>query len=230
MTEHRDLLFYVDRLRAPYRDPVVQVNENRIQCVNHVERDGLLKQLRDAIYSGIGHHGASSAGAFRLPFDAGALTLYSHLEDEIGAAFYNLTGEPVYLELERTLSAWYLAHTEQVRKGRLTLLDDDRALVWVRGWVGRVEDLFNPPSTLSLRDDDGRPSACPACHTRFAFDVDSGDRVFALRVEIRDPAHEVFGSVRGLCRACGAEWRGEVEARGLALRLGSVVDEGEVAA
>lgn len=249
MTDHKDLLYYVDRLRAPFRDVVVQKRSyqvdgrvHEITCTSHTDREGLLKQLRDAVIGGIGSHGASTLGAERIPVNVGALGLYERIEREIGDRFVELTDQPVYLELERTLTGWYMEHSRRVMSGRLTLKDDDRALVTVRGWVNAVEDMFNPSTVLELtvprsetRETRHRvrsyagdrvetvpavhvwsePAPCPECKSRWGNDPRTGDRMFALVVEYRSAGVPPVTELRAVCRFCEHEWVGEDAVKGL---------------
>jgi len=144
------LLDAVDRLTRPRSSWVLQANEAGIQCRSEVKHDPLLQQLREAVVGGIGSHAGSSAGHERLPFDAGALKLYSEIEDALTVMFVELVQEPVYLELERTARQWYLAYSNKVRAGQVPDSDVADTLNQLERWAHQIEGKFDPPQKLEL--------------------------------------------------------------------------------
>ena len=154
-----DLHFYVDRLRAPYSEPVrqertydVDGTAYTIQCVSHTRHPSLLQQLREAAYAGIGGVGASALGSERIPLNDRAIQLYAAIVKEIGSRYAEAAGaQPsADLEPERVVGLWAAQVRNLVRDGDLPAEALDEARDTARGWVHRIEAHFNPPKQLEL--------------------------------------------------------------------------------
>lgn len=242
MTE-RDMLWYVDRLRAPYTERHNQVFPDGRRKVTKVQHDGLLKQLRDSVYGGIGATGRSGTDPLaRLPIDANALHLYERIENQIRWALERATHQPGHVSVEQTLTDWYVAHTNDVSRGLVSPDADDRAFHMVMGWVTAIDEHFNRPITFELTvtrtwEVDGEvrstdytggvrtrivtrtrskkmPAPCPECRERYGTD-ESGARIFALHAEARETEPGVYGHLRAHCAACGHEWFGDLQVKEL---------------
>lgn len=252
------LLHYVNRLRYPYSDVVVNEKHYRVGaapgapgarhtiiCVSHTDRDPLLQQLRDAVHSSFGSHGAATRGSERIPFNADALELYAAISKSIGDEYYEVADanpDPRW-EPEEVLGKWLLLIENGVRGGTIDEGYPEAARSEARGWVDRIEGLFNPPRKLELtvvrQVTEHRkravqtytrgtqieeiqvtrevriPAPCPECEERYAYDAGTGNRRFALVLEYWELGAETFGKLRATCGACGYEWHGQDAARNL---------------
>lgn len=227
------------------KSPKVIQSKNGISCVSQPRQDSLLEQLRDAVAGGIMGHANSSDSSGKWPINAGALTLYTELEETAGQWHYELTGTPSHLYPETNLSEWYLALTKARAADNVTDEHEARALRSLRGWAARITAMFDPPARLELTYRvqvpvvdrrtglpaswaDGtprlrwetRPAPCPACHESFAFDPSTGDQIAALIVEYRRSEGEsALSSATASCRFCERSWSGEFEMRVLRSEL-----------
>lgn len=150
MTEDNELLKAVKALTDTTMTKVLQENEAGIKCVSVVTQEPLLARLRASVVGGIGSHAGSSSASERLPFDAGALALYTKIENTISQWFVDLTGKPIYLAPERTLTNWLVAFEKAYRAGNVpefTLLNRVQTL---QGWAFQIEGKFQPHKKLEL--------------------------------------------------------------------------------
>jgi hypothetical protein len=221
------LLTAVQRLTQPHYD-VVTIDESLAgKTTARLKRDGLLKQLRLAIVGGIGAHEGSTPGRERIPFDTGALELYESIERDITNRWVTVTGRPTFLELETTLTNWYLVTADRHAKGEFTSEQMERILSMVEGWGRKIEGHFDKPRVLELtvlhRQPGGEvrriPAECPSCHESYAFHPVTGDRVFALMLTYRETGANTMQTVEATCRFCGTSWAGGGGARELSYSI-----------
>lgn len=230
------LLNAVQRLTNAYYDRKIIIDDDPDhgtdrQVVASLKRDGLLKQLRTAIVGGIGSHEGAAPGRERIPFDTGAVELYDSIEKDITKRFVNLLQKPVFLELEKNLTEWYLEYTNQYRAGKISAKDYDHATATVESWCRKIEGHFDKPRQLEVtvhvweRDETGAivmediggrqkpkvakrlPAPCPVCGEAYARVPKTGDQVFALVLEYREIGPETIDKATGLCRFCEQVWK-----------------------
>lgn len=238
-----DLLAAVQKLTDPYHDlKIIADDEPGVshdgyelgtdhKTTARLKRDGLLKQLRNAIVGGIGSHEGAAAGRERIPFDTGAMELYDAIERDITERFVVLLRKPLHLELEATLREWRLAFMDAYDKKRVT--DDalHRAVRVMESWATKIENHFDKPKQLEVtinlykRDPesgeivtetiDGKekpvvlrryPAPCPNCGEAFAHNPKTGDKTFSLLLEYRELGVDTISSATGLCRFCEEVW------------------------
>ena len=208
MTDHNWLLDAVDKLTLKHITKVSQSNEAGISCISEVDHDPLLLQLRDAVAGGIGSHSGSSSPRERIPFDPGALRMWDEIVGKINAWYRDLPNAREERHIHDRLRDWYIDYSNQLRAGKISDTADREIVKLVEGWVRLIEAIFDPPITLELTDEDGQPSACPECGARYAIDPKTGDRITSLGIEYRNLGVETMEKATGLCRSCGATWRG----------------------
>lgn len=241
-----DLLAAVQRLTDPYHDVKRIVDDNPDggtdrSVIAKLKRDGLIKQLRNAVVGGIGSHEGAAAGRERIPFDTGALDLYHAMERDITERFVTLTRKPVYLELERTLREWRAAFEDGYAKKHVTDDTLHNAVHAMEGWARKIEAHFDKPKSLEVtiihkaRPDDApevkfedmlcptkehrHPAPCPVCGEPFAHNPKTGDKTFALLLEYRELGPDTMDSATGLCRFCDAVWKAGSGMRELAYEI-----------
>jgi hypothetical protein len=249
------LLDAVQTLTVPQTVKWVQQNAHGISCTNSAVQDPLVVMLREAVVGGIGSKGGGGAdGKARLPFNAGALTLYDEIDDTVAKEFHRLTHEPVHESIEKNLGAWILAVINGRRAGTIT---EHYEREWQRTldvWIGRIRSMFDPSIVIEISetykeprlDAAGNPrldrlkqpilrttvgpAACPRCSERHAFDRETGDQISALvlRYFNREGDGAVLDGAVAECRFCGAMWAGERGIRELRFAL-NMETSGEVA-
>lgn len=149
MTEENELLEAVDALTNPRTTKITQSNEAGIWCISDVDHTPRLQHLRESIVGGIGSHGGGS-GEDRLPFDAGALALYTAIENEISDWYVALTGQPVHFTPEKTLRQWYIAFDNAHRAGTIRDEQRDERTAQLRGWANQIDGKFDPRKQIEL--------------------------------------------------------------------------------
>lgn len=144
-----ELLDAVDALTLPRTTKIPQANEAGIWCISEVEHTARLAHLRAAIVGGIGSH-AGGSGEDRLPFDAGALALYTEIESAVSAWYVSLTGKSVHLLPETTLRQWYLAFDNAYRAGQVP--DEERFVrtQLLGRWAKQIDGKFEPRKRIEL--------------------------------------------------------------------------------
>lgn len=236
MTGRDALLDAIEVLTKRRPVPVVQERDGHVWTTRTVQ-DSLLAQLRDAKVGGIMQHAGGSDGSERLPFNTGAVTLYTDIEDEVSRWFVDLLRQPVELYPEVTLRKWFRDGIMPLRRrdSRRADVVEKLALRQLTGWTNRIISMFDPPQRLELttlqqvpvidrntglarlRPDgtiwfrtEERPAPCPRCGEGQAYDPTSGDRITSLVVEYRRSEGEsALHSSEATCRFCGATWKGE---------------------
>lgn len=205
-----DLLHWVDRLRAPYTDFVWQPEyvdddgHRRGGKVAAIHQEGMLARLRHAVVGSIGAHaGGAGLDSERLPFNAAARELYDAIEMGISNLYVGLVSRPVFLHPEQTLTEWYIALTNAIRRREVDAGVEDLHRRVLQAWVESVEALFDPPRQREWK------SLCPHCREEWAYDSKTGDRIRALILTYRESNYDQPITVLGAeCRFCGWKWAG----------------------
>jgi hypothetical protein len=194
--------------------------------------DGLLQQLREAVFGGMEAGGGSAFGA-KLPMAEGAFDLLDRIDRQAAEALSLVDPKPTPLgHAEDYVRAWAARVDEGQRvvvSVRATSTDgvvfgelrEYTAIGLVYAWYTAVRDFFNPPSRREIR------AECPSCGVRTLIrDVD-GEKVpvpvFWFR---RDGSGR---TVDAHCDACDqiwlpSQWEWLAKAIG-ALALDSSVDD-----
>lgn len=165
--------------------------------------NGLLQQLREAVFGGMESGGGSSFGS-KLPMDSDALDLLELITEQAASVLAVVDPRPTPLgQAEQYVRLWS-AVTNETTVFRVRVSGGSReftAFGLLRYWVSAVERFFSPRSSSPV------PAPCPAegCGERH---VQSGEgesaRILsALNVEREGSEKRLLG-VR--CSACGAWW------------------------
>lgn len=201
----------VEQLTAPHKKTVGEVTQTV---------DGLLQQLRGAIFLGLETGGAGAAFGSRLPLDASSADLLDEIDRQAAEVLVAVSHMPVpYGTTESYVRLWAGQTTEQ-KLFTVTVRQtvDNPEKVWaethgptvfsaqaqysayqlVSLWVERIEDLFNPPSTREIR------ANCPACDARYVFKVKDGQHVRSAALNfVRDKDGNTLAAK---CSACTVSW------------------------
>jgi uncharacterized protein with PIN domain len=195
----------INRLTEPH--PVTLVRDSGTEYPMH---EGLLQQLRAAVFSGMEGGGAGSAFGSKPPIDAGATDLLDAIDYQAAEALIALTGRPApYGRTEDYVLEWAATVDPEKRvivTNAATRSDEtvyrERAEYTAHSlaarWVRRIEEFFNPPRVRPIQ------APCPDCKTRFVARDKDGQRVQADALNIYFRADGAVDSAR--CSACQAEW------------------------
>jgi len=165
----------------------------------------LLDQLEAGVAGGIGSHAGASPARERMPIDAGALQLVDDISSTVMGWKLRLSKGARFGSLSFRLRDWYVAYIGTVRSEH-----SDREYERVlSGWQGQVSGMFDPPTRLEIT------APCPLCAARFTVDALTGNSGAAVVVEYREVGAATLDEASGLCRACGAVWKGRSALREL---------------
>jgi hypothetical protein len=205
----------VERLTRAHEVPI----HNDDEGTTVASRDGLLQQLREAVF-GSSDRGATAANKAKLPMNAAALDLYTLIDRQVaevwGAAFSRVPGA----EKPEALVAQWSAHVdpfaivrystpETVRRWSDKFREDVEHVVWTLNeaspynllarWHRAISELFDPPRLIT------NPAACVSCGARSSYRRLDGQTVksTALVIEV-DRMTNRPKEVR--CLACEASW------------------------
>lgn len=206
-----------------------------------VTENGLLDQLRQAVFGGMENGGSGSAFGSKPPIDAAALDLLEEITVQATEALAQVDPRPTpYGQAEKYVALFAAAVEESaviVVTALDTLADDVKtahgvprvyrrkveatALNHVRRWVAQIEAFFNPPSLGEII------APCPNCEVEFTWKTVDGQaipsRVFNFH---RD---RVTGETYAAkCSHCGQEY-GPVMFERLARVLGALAEEETIA-
>lgn len=200
MTDNR-LLDAVDELTKPTRTKLIQdgphgeLVEGRRTIT--VEQPSLLEQLDTAIRSSMG--GASTSGASlafeRGLLDAGALfaaiKINAAIKDWCRGLNVKTTNNPT-----TDLRAWYAATlSHEFPPGA-----EEYRIRTMRGWVGQIRSLLDPPREKDL------PDACPLCGATEWWDPKTSHKFLRPLVIRYRPGPDMVQDAKGMCRACETVW------------------------
>jgi hypothetical protein len=197
----QDLRSLVQTLTRPRK---IDTRDDHGHLIAATRHPAMLTELRDAKASTIGQGGSGKLPHERGTLNAGASELYTSIEKRVRSWAIRSGYRPPstgWPPLEEVLAHWY-ARTDGDPN-----LDPAHFTRVLRGWVGAISDLMDPPYRFPLEH------PCPECGAEWTDgDIDLGtDPNRALNVIERIP---VDRSVI-VCHACGHEWRGEYGARAL---------------
>lgn len=190
--------------------------------MTRVVAEGLLVQLRSAMFGGLEGTGGSSAFGSKPPIDAAASDLLEQITDEAAQVLRAARPTPTPLgHAESYVRLWAALVTEDqdvqytVRsavtpqtdpktyvKGKPSVFDErmvTTAYGLLASWVDRVEAFFNPPSSVEI------PEPCPACGARYVERFKDGQMIRSNALNLhRERA--TGRTTEAKCSACGAAW------------------------
>lgn len=209
----------IEQLTAPHSRTVGDITQTV---------DGLLQQLREAIFLGLETGGTGSAFGSRMPLDASSADLLDEIDRQAAEALAAVSHAPTPLgTTESYVRLWagqttegklftvttrqtvnhpeqYIANFIAANPGKpypATVFSapiELSAMRLAQSWVDRIEDLFDPPSTREIR------AACPACDARYVQKVKDGQHVRSAALNF---ARDREGrTTAAKCSACGVSW------------------------
>lgn len=182
-----------------------------------LDQDGLLQQLREAVFGGMGGSGGAQFGS-KPPIDTVARDLLDEITTQATEALASVSHLPTpYGHAEDYVSSW-ASQTSEHKMISITikvLMESDprfpkQALVvpetvettgWllVSSWRDRIEDYFNPASTREIK------ASCPVCSERWVHRRVEGSYVQASALNfVRD--RKTQRTVEAKCSACARTW------------------------
>lgn len=175
-----------------------------------INEDGLLAQLREAFFLGIGGSGGSQKGS-KLPIYDSAYDLLTEIETQAAEALSAVDPRPTpYGHAEDYVKAWSELVDEDRRvivSIRLTLTEgvvvsnprEFTAYTLVYTWYTRIRDLFDPPRKVEIT------APCPNCGVRYLERQKDGQQVNEPAMWFRcDRESKAIIDVR--CDACTLVW------------------------
>ena len=196
-----DLLDAVDALTLPTTARVDQ-GSGPPTVIKHAP---LLDQLEAAVAGNTGSHEGSSKTLERIPIDPGALELKGTISSTVMGWQLRLSKRVRFDTLGGQMRAWHAAYIGTVRSEH-TDLQYERILI---GWQRQIGNMFDPPTRLEVT------APCPLCSVRRSMDELTGNEGSAVVVEYREVGEATLDEATGLCRACGAVWKGRSALREL---------------
>lgn len=175
-----------------------------------INEDGLLAQLREALFVGIGGSGGSQKGS-KLPIYDAAYDLLTEIDTQAAEALADVDKRPTpYGHAEDYVRAWSELVDEDKRvivSVRLTLAEgivvtnarEYSAFTLVYNWYTRIRDLFNPPRKVEIT------APCPVCGVRWLKREKDGQEISESAMWFRcDEETKAIVDVR--CDACELVW------------------------
>lgn len=211
-----------DREPPTFLQLVEQLTAPHLQTVGEITQtvEGLLQQLRDAIFLGLETGGAGSAFGSRMPLDASSADLLDEIDRQAAEALVAVSHQPVPFGTTESYVRLWAGQTSESKLFTVTVRQtvDNPEKVWaatkgptvfnaqqqvsafrlVQSWVDRIDDLFNPPSTREIR------AKCPACDARYVSKVKDGAHVRGAALNFHRDREERTISAR--CSACTVSW------------------------
>jgi len=175
--------------------------------------DGLLHQLREAVFIGMSDSGGSAMGS-RPPITAAALDLLNEITEQAAEVLAAVNKQPTpYGQAEKYVRLWSGLVTETTRvtitrregdkdsEGKefvRTVIEQLTATDLVKSWVGRIETYFNPPRMAAL------PNPCPRCETRYIHKKKDGENIRTAALNLIKDSNGRTTEAR--CSHCAASW------------------------
>lgn len=187
------------------------------------EQNGLLQQLREAMFTGMETMGGSAQFGSRPPIDAGATDLLTEITEQATQVLAEVSKTVTpFGHAETYVRLWAAAVREDqlfTTLTRATVDDPDQhwadthsgSVITVKNqytayrllekWVDRIEDFFNPVWTREI------PANCPDenCRARYVYRRKDGHMTASAALNIiRDRVTGI--SIEAKCSACGRTW------------------------
>lgn len=201
-----------------------------------VTSNGLLEELRVAVFAGMENGGGGSSFGSKPPIDAGAMDLLNEITTQATEALAQVDKRPTPFGQAEHYVALFSAAVQEETMVTVTASDtlpDDvetavgaprayrrkveaTAINHLRRWVSQIESFFNPPALGEIK------SPCPSCGIEFTWKSSDGlatpTRVLNFH---RDRATGETQSAK--CSNCGVEW-GPSQFEHLARVVGGIRD------
>lgn len=182
-----------------------------------LDQDGLLQQLREAVFGGMGGSGGAQFGS-KPPIDTVARDLLDEITTQATEALASVSHLPTpFGHAEDYVSSWASQTSEhkiitvtvkrtmdfdpRFPKQILVYTDtlDTTGWLLVNAWRDRIEDYFNPASTREIK------AACPLCEERHVYKRVDGQFVRGEALNfVRDK--KSGRTVEAKCSACSRTW------------------------
>lgn len=181
--------------------------------------DGLLQQLREAVFGGM-EGGSGSQFGSKLPIDPAAEDLLNEIDVQAAEALARIDRRPTpFGHTESYVRLWAgqvdedavmivsskesleFDPADPLKPVVIRVLHEYTALQLVRRWVARIEDFFNPAKAREIQ------APCPSCGTRYVYrQKDGATAQSAALVFVLDK--ETGDSIEARCQAdhCGVSW------------------------
>lgn len=178
-------------------------------------RNGLLHELREAVFGGMESTGGGSALQSRLPISDAALDLYQLIDRQITEAWCQAHKNQVPgTDRAEALAAQWSALVDEDRIVEVTYpetRDTDTGPVVFRicveykagelaqRWVQQIETFFDPPRAAEIQ------APCFVCGERYVYRRKDGETVQSAALSfIRD--RQTGETLRAECASCGTQW------------------------
>lgn len=187
-----------------------------------MKRQGLLQQLRQAVFEGMESSGGSASFGSKPPIDAAAVDLLNEITDQASQVLAKVSPNPTpYGHAESYVRLWAGQTTEsqifavtsratvenpveyyKAHPGQPTVYDEIQhvtAMELMQRWVDRIESFFIPPSAMEI------PAECPNCGARYYHRTKDGETIRSAALNIlRD--RDTGQSVEARCSVCTRTW------------------------
>ena len=208
------LLEATNELTKPWNEIVAPDQPgDEYRVVDHKPR---ITMLREAIASNAGGStGGTSLASTRNIIDLAAFDLWQRIDEQTRSALqeHGIKAKPELIDaldqMGERLDA--LRNTNSLREEIHTKL-----IARVQGWLGAIENLFDPPTRKEIK------GACPACSTsRVTVNESETWAIFAYYWKGHAPA--------ATCQACGKHWQGQKDLLELGFSINANMDHDELA-
>jgi hypothetical protein len=200
-------LALVDRLTRP-TPQVIDTDDG----LKRVKQDGLLQQLRQAVFSGLEGTGGSSAFGSKPPLDAGAADLLNLIDTQAATVLRAVDPKPTPMgETEVYVRLW-AAQARDDQMFRIGIpatsisgevfseLLDITAYRLVTLWVTKIEAFFDPPALGEIT------APCPECGVERITRIIDGTPVHPWALNLRRD-RRTGNTIDAVCLNCGREWQ-----------------------
>jgi len=179
-------------------------------------KQGLLEQLREAIFGGMEGGGSSAGYGSRPPLDPAAVDLLEEITKQATQALSQVSKMPTpYGHAESYVRLWAGQSSESQMFAVTAKATTDQGGIFeerfempayqlAQRWVDRVEGFFNPPVTAEIT----APCPRPECGVRYVSRVKDGVEIQSSALSMtRD--RETGTTLEAKCAACGVVWHRE---------------------